>query len=86
MPPVGVGGTRGTLSGGMVESEVGVAGEPGGGGWACVAVLLEVPGRTTVSESLILAFVFESGFFKSAKFLYEIVSDCHSKLERPSRT
>ena len=45
--------------------EVGVAGAacvlvsigPGGGGCACDAVLLDVPGITAVSESCILGFV-----------------------------
>ena len=58
----GVGGTRGMFSGGTDVSDDGVLGEadvgvtiaPGGGGSLLVAVLLEVPGSTIVSELLTL--------------------------------
>ena len=61
----------------MIVLEAGVTGDvgvaviigPGGGGCACVAVLLDVPGSTMVSESCMLGFVFESGCLVSAKDL-----------------
>ena len=65
------------FSGGMIVLVVGVTGAigvaviigPGGGGCACVAVLLDVPGSTTVSESCMLGLVFVSGCLLSAKAL-----------------
>ena len=77
----GAGGTRGTFSGGIVESEMvfvddeglaGVAdcGGSGGAGWGLDAVLLEVPGRTIASESCMLGFVFESGILELASDLF----------------
>ena len=72
----GGGGVNGTLSGGMIESDIGDAGSlvegetgatgPGGGGISSVAVRLWDPGRTTASESCMLVFVFPSGFRTSA--------------------
>lgn len=61
MPPGGGGGTKGTISGGMILSAIGVTGVglpgkigaigPGGGGVGPFAILLAEPGRTAVSES-----------------------------------
>lgn len=72
----GGGGTNGTFSGGMVESEIGDGGillegetgatGPGGGGIASVAVRLWDPGRTMASESCMLGFVCPSSFRTSA--------------------
>lgn len=72
MLPAGVGGTFGTLSGGIEVAEDGAAGDvddvkSGGAGCGFEAVLLEVPGSTTASESLMLALTFESGSLESAK-------------------
>ena len=39
---------------------------PGGGGWGLFAVVLAVPGSTTVSESWMLGLVLGSGGLKSA--------------------
>lgn len=72
--PGGCGGTRGTFSGGIAVSELGVAGEvgdggsilPGAGGVGPFAVWLWEPGSTAVSESFMLGFVSEFGFFISA--------------------
>lgn len=80
MPPGGGGGTKGTLPGDMIFSAINVTGVgppgriggtgPGGGGVGPFAILLAEPGRTTVSESLMLGLVFESGPLESASNLY----------------
>lgn len=75
----GVGGMRGTLSSGTVESargvgDEGVAGDgeataPGGAGVGPTAVVLCDPGSTIASESCILGLVLGSTDFESAKDL-----------------
>lgn len=78
MTPLGDGGKRGISWGGMTVFDAGVVGEggttavaegtgPGGGGSGFGAVLLCVPGSTTVSESWILGLVLLSGCLESAK-------------------
>lgn len=84
MPPGGGGGTKGTFSGDMIFSAIGDTGVglpgriggtgPGGGGVGPFAVLLAEPGRTAVSESLMLGLVFESWPLESAKDLYAFPS------------
>lgn len=76
--PTGGVGTFGTLSGGITVLEDGLTGEagvlermgPGGGGCGCDAVVLSVPGSTTVLESCMLGFVFGSGGLESAEYRY----------------
>lgn len=80
MPPSGGGGAKGTLSGGIIFSAIGVTGVgppgkiggtgPGGGGVGPFAILLAEPGRTAVSESLMLGLVLESEPLESANDLY----------------
>ena len=70
MPPGGGGGTKGTFSGNIIFSATRVTGVgppgktgdtgPGGGGVGPFAILLAEPGKTAVSESLMLGLVFES--------------------------
>lgn len=83
MPPGGGGGTKGTFSGKIIFPATGVTGVgppgriggtgPGGGGVGPLAILLAEPGRTAVSESLMLGLVFESGALESASDLYTFV-------------
>lgn len=75
----GVGGIRGTLCSGTVESAIGVGEEgvagdgeataPGGAGVGPTAVVLCDPGSTIASESCILGLVLGSMDFESAKDL-----------------